>query len=449
MAGFVLTLALTATGCAGSESTVDGEPGPRSTVDLPSSMAPPAPELAEIGRAVVRVDASGCGPDTVGSAFLVGDRRLITAAHVVSSATAITLTFEDGKVTDADLLGIEPELDLAMLRAGDSPAELPAIEIAPALPTVGAPVIAIGYPIGLPQSVSQGTVSALHEPNAVDSDDPRPLIQTDTALNPGNSGGPLLNDSGRAVGVVSTRFEGADGIGMAVALGGLDGLIENWVARTTAMPPMGCGPLGLSSGRDVMDAYLDAMTRGDLVSLRELTSNDRGLALANFAEGDNELGTCRYGPDMVLCEILSTYGVGSRAAIGIVLNLESLQVEASFYALTIGGQGLDFVDDVWRGDPNDLAAAVLDAFAAGQLRSMNRWAPGIVFGSDDLIGGEGYLGTSTSLSQCTRSDGQPADQYDRLLECWFVDSGLQVELDLLYLPDLEGWIIAGAGGFVH
>ena len=142
-----------------------------------------------------------------GAAVVVDDDRAITAAHVVGDADEVTVTV-DGQPVRATVTDREPGIDLALLTfdAGD----LPALDLAGQLPDVGTDVYAIGAPTAS-VSVTRGIVSRVTESDA------GALIQTDAAVNPGNSGGALIASDGTLIGVIVARDPSAEGIGYAVA----------------------------------------------------------------------------------------------------------------------------------------------------------------------------------------------------------------------------------------
>lgn len=159
---------------------------------------------------VVTARGTGAGSASV----ITRDRHLLTSAHVVAGASRVEAAFLDGTTVDADVVGRDPLSDLAVLRAHD---DLPdPVELGDAARLrVGQLVIALGNPLGLAGSVTAGIVSALGRslPTAsgrvVDE-----VVQTDAALNPGNSGGVLADGAGRMVGV-NTALAGI-GVGLAV-----------------------------------------------------------------------------------------------------------------------------------------------------------------------------------------------------------------------------------------
>jgi len=161
-------------------------------------------------------------PQGSGSGF-VWDKRgfIVTNFHVIQNASRVTVTLQDGTSWQAQVVGAEPDKDLAVLRI-----EAPAEQLTPvalgdsSLLEVGRKVIAIGNPFGLDTTLTVGVVSALgREINSVTRRQIRDVIQTDAAINPGNSGGPLLNSLGQLVGVNTAIYSpsgASSGIGFAI-----------------------------------------------------------------------------------------------------------------------------------------------------------------------------------------------------------------------------------------
>jgi S1-C subfamily serine protease len=231
-------------------------PGPRplTTDDVDARVSEalasvtPAPAFSElVYQAVVpsvvlvqieRPTPSGAsGTDEgVGSGVIVnlaGD--ILTSLHVVADATDIHVTFADGTRSRAELINRDQANDIAVLRAETPPGELvPATLGDPGGVREGSEAYAVGSPFGLPNSMSEGVISGLGRSFRLEDSGVvlRGLIQIDAAVNPGNSGGPLLDREGHVIGIVTALLNptGDDvsiGIGLAVPItvaGGAAGL---------------------------------------------------------------------------------------------------------------------------------------------------------------------------------------------------------------------------------
>ena len=154
-----------------------------------------------------------------GSGFIVStDGLILTNAHVVRDAKEVTVKLSDRREFSAKVLGIDPVTDVAVLRIKAS--GLTAVRLGdPRQLEVGDPVLAIGAPYGLEQSATQGIVSA--KGRSLPGDSVVPFIQTDAAVNPGNSGGPLFDGSGAVVGInaqIYSQSGGFQGLSFAIPI---------------------------------------------------------------------------------------------------------------------------------------------------------------------------------------------------------------------------------------
>jgi S1-C subfamily serine protease len=160
--------------------------------------------------------------EATGSGFVIDEDGLIlTNAHVVAAATDIRVTFSDKHTVAARPVGKDPDTDLALLRVDPHGLDLQPLELGDSRTVqVGDPTVAIGNPFGLERTLTTGVVSALQRrltaPSGFAIDD---VIQTDAALNPGNSGGPLLDANGRVIGINSQIATGGDSSGGSIGIG--------------------------------------------------------------------------------------------------------------------------------------------------------------------------------------------------------------------------------------
>jgi S1-C subfamily serine protease len=160
---------------------------------------------------------------------------ILTSLHVVAGAAAIKLTFADGTTSPAQIVAQQPDHDIAVLQAAQPPNPIgPAVLGNPGAVRVGDDAYAVGNPFGLAGSISAGVISGLDRTFKLESSGQtvRGLFQIDAAVNPGNSGGPLLNRDGQVIGIVTALINPTDqkvfiGIGLAVPIdvaGGAAGL---------------------------------------------------------------------------------------------------------------------------------------------------------------------------------------------------------------------------------
>ncbi len=173
-------------------------------------------------NSVVLIVVSGPEGDAQGSGFVYDlEGRIITNNHVVEDADEIQVTFLDGTIVDATLVGTDPYSDMAVIDVDVPASLLSPVEFSPSSELlVGEQVIALGNPFGLENTMTQGIVSAtgrqMEAPGRYAIVD---VIQTDAAINPGNSGGPLLNSMGRVVGMntaILSETRQFSGIGFAI-----------------------------------------------------------------------------------------------------------------------------------------------------------------------------------------------------------------------------------------
>ena len=228
------------TGCNGSIPGLPGREKPAVRVSDAAPIAPLAPgsnvivdAVAKVGPAVVRIDTTkrvvnplgglfGQGPSIqqqqgLGSGVITrSDGVILTNAHVVEGASEVTVTLPDGRTFTGKVLGGDPLTDVAVVKVVAS--KLPVAPLGDSDKVrPGEWAIAIGNPLGLDNTVTAGIISAIQRTNAVGEGQRVPYIQTDAAVNPGNSGGPLINDRGQVIGI-NTAIRQAPGAGLSFAI---------------------------------------------------------------------------------------------------------------------------------------------------------------------------------------------------------------------------------------
>ena len=156
-----------------------------------------------------------------GTGFVIStDGYIITNCHVVDGGSTFTVSFEDGRSYEAELIGSDAANDVALLKI-DETGLTPVVIGDSSTIRVGEDVIAIGNPLGeLTFSLSRGVVSALNRVITTDTNDGNYMFQIDAAVNSGNSGGPVFNSYGQVIGVVTAKFAntGVEGLGFALPI---------------------------------------------------------------------------------------------------------------------------------------------------------------------------------------------------------------------------------------
>ena len=210
-----------------------------------ASQTPPPPQAeliyAGIRPSIVQIDVKRTGDDGTeqsaeGTGVVVTDQgEIMTANHVVADTTSITLTFADGTTSPGTITAQDSTKDIAVVTADQPPANIPPAVLGnPGALSIGSDAYIVGNPFGLTGSMSAGVVSGLDRSfkRRDNGEQLSGLIQVDAAVNPGNSGGPLLDRSGAVVGIVTalinpTQQDVFIGIGLAVPIdvaGGVGGL---------------------------------------------------------------------------------------------------------------------------------------------------------------------------------------------------------------------------------
>ncbi len=218
-------------------------PPPLTTQDMNTTVAQamasatPPPAFSELVYQVIRPsliliettspEVGGQPQASLGSGVVIDDAGdILTSLHVIAGATNITVTFADGTRSTASVISQQPDNDTAVIRADQPPAQIfPAVLGNPNAMQVGDEAYVVGNPFGLYSSMSSGVISGFGRSFQPEKSDIRlnGLIQIDAAVNPGNSGGPLLNRYGQVIGIVAglvnpTKDNFFVGIGFSVPI---------------------------------------------------------------------------------------------------------------------------------------------------------------------------------------------------------------------------------------
>jgi len=239
------------------------------------------------GPSVVHIAVkNGQGRQGGGSGFVVSSDGLIfTNSHVVSGAKTIMVGTADGHRAAARIIGEDPDSDIAVIRTDDNLSAAPLILHDSKMLKRGQLAIAIGNPLGFEQTVTTGVISAIGRSLRASTgrliDD---VIQTDAALNPGNSGGPLVSSAGEVIGVNTAMIHGAQGIAFAVASNTANFVISE-IIRFGRVRRAFIGVSADTTNLPRRAALLSQVTTNTAVRLRGVEKNGPA-AKAGLKEGD-------------------------------------------------------------------------------------------------------------------------------------------------------------------
>jgi len=248
---------------------------------------------------------------SLGSGVIIDGKRgfILTNKHVIIKSSTITVALRDGREFKAQIIGADPDSDLAVLRISPK-GDLPAIEMGDSNNLmIGETVIAIGNPFGFSNTVTTGVISATNRSIKVDDAFYHDFIQTDASINPGNSGGPLLNIYGELIGINTAIYAKAQGIGFAIPINKARRIVTDLIKYGEVIPAwIGVTVQDLD---DKLSQYLKATAvkgvlvkkteksgpafnagihEGDIIrsvgSRKILSQNDFNTAMSNISAGE-------------------------------------------------------------------------------------------------------------------------------------------------------------------
>lgn len=259
-----------------------------------------------VQQSVVAIQvSSGNGGGSQGSGVIIDDEgHIVTNNHVVAGADGdVQVTLTDGRLFEASIVGLDPTTDLAVIKLKDVPDDLKASALGDSSEViVGQPVMAVGNPLGLANTVTTGIVSAIDRPVSTAGDGGGEgtvtnAIQIDAAVNPGNSGGPLFDASGKVIGINSSiatlsSESGSIGLGFAIPVD----LVKNIAAQLVEDGTAEHAFLGvsLSDGTASADgvtrrgAVVESVSEGSPAAKAELQVKDTIVAIDGKAVGGAE-----------------------------------------------------------------------------------------------------------------------------------------------------------------
>jgi 2-alkenal reductase len=218
----------------------------RSTIAIFERVSPSVVQVAARTASAGSLVEDSSGRAASGTGFIWdGAGHVVTNDHVIQGANQLAVRFATGDVAQAELVGVAPNYDLAVIRIRDAPHLPPPVSLGSSADLkVGQSAFAIGNPFGLDQSLSTGIISALKRRLPTNSGrEIANVIQTDAAINPGNSGGPLLDSAGRVIGVTTAIISPSGtnaGIGFAIPVDIVNRVVPQLI-RNGRVPTPGIG----------------------------------------------------------------------------------------------------------------------------------------------------------------------------------------------------------------
>ncbi len=292
---------------------------------------------------------------SLGSGVIInGERGLVLSnAHVIAGAQSIAARLIDGREFEAELVGSDPDFDLAVLRLKNA-RNLPEVPLGDSSELlIGETVIAIGNPFGFTHTVTTGVVSAvkrsIRTERAVFTD----FIQTDAAINPGNSGGPLLNIHGEVIGVTTAIHARAEGIGFAIPIDKAKRVLGELLGRGR-VSPVWLGLYGQSLDPETAAYFGLQDMRGMLV-----TESRQGLPAANagVTPGDVvlELNGVRVEDKEHYLQLMRNFVQGERVRLTLLRQGRTVRVETTLAPLMLE-QALQLAAERWGMHVRDAAS---------------------------------------------------------------------------------------------
>lgn len=295
---------------------------------------------AAVQGAVVAIDVQTSSGEALGSGVVVDDKgHIVTNNHVVDGVQGgtVQVTLSDGRLYEAAVTGTDASTDLAVVTLKNPPSDLTVAQFGSSDDVrVGDPVMAVGNPLGLANTVTTGIVSAVNRPVSpqTDTGTQGPVtnaLQIDAAVNPGNSGGPLFNAQGQVIGITSSiattsSSSGSIGLGFAIPVKLVSNVAQQIIANGSAKHAY----LGvtLKDGQATADgvtrrgAQVMSVTAGSPASAAGLQAGDVVVAINGQPVGSSDS----------LAAFVRATSTGDKASLVLVRNGKSLTVEVTLAA---------------------------------------------------------------------------------------------------------------------
>jgi putative serine protease PepD len=327
--------AVALTHSSGSSHTATGTTATATSSPTVSNVSSTTLTIGQVAKAslrsVVEIDSTsgsgqqapfGQGSSTAEGTGWVYDARgdIVTNEHVVDGASSVKVKFSDGSTYKGTIVGTDISTDLAVVHVNAPSSKLVPLQLGDSgTAEIGDPVIAIGNPFGLDGTVTSGIVSATNrEISAPDETPIEGAIQTDAAINHGNSGGPLLNLSGRVIGVTSqiqSDSGGNEGVGFAIPVNTVRTIADELISSGKAQHAL----LGISPGNATNGARVESVEAGSAAS-------DAGLKVGDVITSvDGSTVTS----SMQLRAIIAGHKPGDKVTVNVRRNGSTLTLHAT------------------------------------------------------------------------------------------------------------------------
>lgn len=298
--------------------TLTVAPSDEDTLTIPQVVEKTADSVVEITTEIVATSpfmqqyiTSGAGSGVI----IAENGYILTNNHVISDATSITVTLHNGESYPAALVGLDEDLDVALLKIEET-GLTPAVIGTSSNLLVGQTIIVIGNPLGqLGGSVTHGIISALERNITIDGTT-MTLMQIDAAVNPGNSGGALFDESGDLVGIVNAKSGGdnVEGIGFAIPIDNVMEIVDDLLnyGYVKGRPALGITMIDITTSQMAymyqvgeLGAYIYSVAEGSAAEQAGLQNGDRivsinGTPVSNASEVKTQVGTVAVGETVTI-----------------------------------------------------------------------------------------------------------------------------------------------------